>query len=219
VDYWIGELLDTVKQYGLFENTIIVFMSDHGAMLGEQGQFLKGPDKLRGQVTHIPLMIRTPDRQYAGKKISGFVQIPDVMPTVLHLLNLNAPKRVTGHNAWDLVSGATRSLRGYVVQAYGWVGVARDQEWNYSEIWKPEADQDKFSVRPGAPATTYKPQLYNIQNDPEELTDLAERHLDICKRMSAKLKEYIASGEGLTYGSFNQKPSLSAGEVYIKESR
>jgi arylsulfatase A-like enzyme len=219
VDYWIGELLDTVKQYGLFENSIVVFVSDHGALLGEHGQFLKGPDKLRGQVTHIPLMIRTPHQQYAGKKVSGFVQIHDVMPTALHLLNLKPPKRVTGQNAWDLVTGATRSLRDYVVQTYGWIGGVRDQEWNYSEIWKPEARQDKFSVRPGAPETVYKPQLYNLENDPEEVTDVADQHPDICQRMSAKLKEYIASGKGITYGSFNQKPSLSTGEVYVKESQ
>ncbi len=218
VDYWIGELLDTVKQYGLFKNTVIVFMSDHGAMLGEHGQFLKGPDKIRGQVTHVPFMVRTPGQQYAGKNVSGFVQFHDVMPTLLHLLDLKPPKRVTGENAWNLVTGATRSLRDCVVQTYGWVGAARDHEWNYSEIWKPEAHQEKFSVRPGAPETVYKPQLYNLEDDPEELTDVADQHPDICKRMSAKLKEYIASGKGMTYGYFNQKPSLNTGEVYVKES-
>jgi arylsulfatase A-like enzyme len=218
VDYWIGELLDTVKQYGLFENTVVIFMSDHGALLGEHGQFLKGPDKIRGKVTHVPFMIRTPDRQYAGKKVSGFVQFHDVMPTLLHLLGLKPPKRVTGENAWNLVTGATRSLRDHVVQTYGWVGAARDREWSYTEIWKPEAHQDKFSVTPGAPETVYKPQLYNLENDPEELTDVADRHPDICKRMSSKLKEYVESGKDMTYGHFNQKPSLNTGEVYVKES-
>jgi arylsulfatase A-like enzyme len=219
VDYWIGALLDTIKQYGLFDNSVIVFMSDHGAMLGEHGQFVKGPDKLRGQVTHVPLMIRTPDQQYAGKRVSGFVQIPDIMPTVLHLLDLKPPKRVTGQNAWNLVTGTTRSLRDDVVQTYGWVGAVRDQEWSYTEIWKPEARQNRFSVRPGAPPAVYKPQLYNLERDPEELTDVADQHPDICKQMSAKLKEYIASGKGMTYGSFNQKPSLDTGEVYVQQSR
>ncbi len=219
VDYWIGALLDTIKQYGLFENSVVVFMSDHGAMLGEHGQFLKGPDKMRGQVTHVPFMIRTPDQQHAGKQVTGLVQIPDIMPTVLHLLDLKPPRRVTGQNAWDLVTGTTRLLRDHVVQTYGWVGAIRDQEWSYSEIWKPEARQNKFSVRPGATPTVYKPQLYSLQNDPEELTDVADQHPDICKRMSAKLKEYIASGKGMTYGYFNQKPSLNTGEVYVQQSR
>jgi arylsulfatase A-like enzyme len=217
VDYWIGELLDAIKEYGLFENSIVVFTSDHGALLGERGQFLKGPDKLRGQVTHLPLMIRTPDRQHAGEKVGGFIQMTDLMPTVLHLLDLKPPARVTGQNFWPLVGGA-RPSRDFVVQTYGWVGVARDHQWSYSEIWKPEARQDKFSVSPGAPKEVYKPQLYDLEKDPEELNDVADQHPDVCRQMSAKMKDYIASGKGLTYGSFNQKPSLSTGEVYVKES-
>ncbi len=219
VDYWVGELLDTIKQYGLLENSVIVFMSDHGAMLGEHGQFLKGPNKMRGQVTHIPMMIRMPGGQYAGKKVSGFVQIPDLMPTLLGRLGLKPPARVTGTNLWPLVTGETRSIRDYVVQTYGWVGCARDREWSYSEIWKPEAKQHRFSLSPGATPEVYKPQLYNLEKDPHELTDVADRYPDICKRMSAKMKEYIASGEGLTLGSFNEKPRLNTGEVYIQQSR
>ena len=215
VDYWIGELLDTIRQYGLLENSVVLFMSDHGALLSEHGQFLKGPDKLRGQVTHVPLMIHEPGAREAGKKVTGFVQFHDVMPTLLHLLALKPPRRVTGLNAWDLVTGAKRSLRDYVVQTYGWVGSARDEHWNYSEIWKPEAHHEKFSVRPGAAPEVYKPQLYDLEKDPKESTDVADKYPDVCRQMSAKLKDYIASGQGLTYGSFNQKPSLNLeGDVY-----
>jgi arylsulfatase A-like enzyme len=219
VDYWIGRLLDTIRQYGLLENSVVVFMSDHGAMLGEHGQFLKGPDKLRGQVTHVPFMIRTPDRALAGKKVPGFVQIHDYMPTLLHLLGLKPPARVTGTNFWPMATGETRSIKDFVVHTYGWVGCARDHEWSYTEIWKPEARQNKFAVTPGAKPAVYEPQLYNLQKDPQELTDVADRYPDVCRRMSAKMKEYIASGKGITFGSFNQRPSLNTGEVYIQQSR
>jgi arylsulfatase A-like enzyme len=208
VDYWVGNLLDAIGQFGLFENTVVVFMADHGAMLGEQGQFLKGPDKLRGQVTHVPLLIRTPGDKYAGKKVPGFVQTPDVMPTLLHLLDLQPPSRVTGANLWPLVTGETGKVRDSVVQAYGWVGAVRTQEWSFSEIWKPEARQDQYHATPGAPLSVYKPQLYNLQKDPEELTDVADTYPDVARQMSAKMKEYLASGEGLTFGSFNEKPGL-----------
>ena len=106
-----------------------------------------------------------------------------------------------------------------MVQTYGWVGCARDHEWSYTEIWKPEARQNKFAVTPGAKPAVYKPQLYNLQKDPQELTDVADRYPDVCRRMSAKMKEYIASGKGITFGSFNQRPSLNTGEVYIQQSR
>jgi arylsulfatase A len=177
-------------------------------MLGEHGQFVKGPDKLRGQVTHIPLLIRTPDKTCAGKKVDGFVQVPDVMPTLLHLLGLKPPSRVTGTDVWPLVTGETRSVRDHTVHTYGWVGAVRTKEWSYSEIWKPEAHQDQFHASPGAPLSVYKPQLYNLERDPNELTDVMDRHPDIAKQMSARMKDYIASGEGMTFGNFNGKPSL-----------
>ncbi len=212
VDYWVGNLLDTIEQFGLFENSVVVFMSDHGAMLGEHGQFLKGPDKLRGQVTHIPLLVRTPGDKYAGKKVEGFVQVPDVMPTLLHLLGLKSPSRVTGSNLWPLVTAETRSIRDDAVHTYGWVGAVRTKEWSYSEIWKPEAHQDLFHVSPGAPLSIYKPQLYNLEKDPNELTDVADRYPEIARQMSARMKDYIASGQGKTFGSFNAKPSLDTRE-------
>ena len=56
-----------------------------------------------------------------------------------------------------------------MVQTYGWVGAVRNAEWSYSEIWKPEAREDKFHKYPGAPRVPYQPQLYNLQNDPKEL--------------------------------------------------
>ena len=74
-----------------------------------------------------------------------------------------------------------------------------------------------FTNIPGAPAAPYQPQLYNLQNDPKELTDVADKYPDVARQMSAKMKEYIASGEGLTLGSFNGKPSLNLQEgLYAK---
>jgi arylsulfatase A-like enzyme len=217
VDTWIGNLLNVIGELGLYENSIVVFLADHGALLGERGQFLKGPDKLRGQVTHVPLLVRTPGNKFAGKRVKGFIQPPDIVPTLLSLLNLQPPKRATGSNLWGLVTGETKGDRDYVVQTYGWVGAARDKEWSYSEIWKPEARQDEYHVLAGAPLAPYKPQLYNLQEDPKELVDVADKYPDVARRYSAKLKEYIASGEGKTDGSFNAKASLDLREgLYSK---
>ena len=217
VDHWIGALLETVEQFGLLENSIVVFMADHGAMLGEHEQFLKGPDKLRNQVTHIPMLIHVPNNASAGKKVTGFVQVPDVMPTLLAQLGLKPGPRVTGRDFWPLVTDQGSSSHEFVVQAYGWVAAARTHEWSYTEIWKPEARQDTYHKYPGAPSQPYKPQLYNLQNDPKELTDVADKYPDIARQMSAKMKEYIASGDGITPGSFNGRASLDTKEgLYAK---
>jgi arylsulfatase A-like enzyme len=217
VDHWVGALLETIEQFGLLENSVVMFMADHGAMLGEHEQFLKGPDKLRCQVTHIPMLLHIPGNSAAGKRVAGFVQPPDVMPTMLAQLGLKPGPRVTGSDFWPLVTRQGSSPHEMVVQSYGWVAAVRNHEWSYTEIWKPEARQDKYHKYPGAPSLPYQPQLYNLQDDAKELTDVAEKYPDIARQMSAKLKEYVASGEGITFGSFNGKPSLDTKEgLYAK---
>ncbi|MCZ2147041.1 MAG: sulfatase-like hydrolase/transferase [Bryobacterales bacterium] len=194
VDFWFGRILDTVRELGLFENSVVVFMGDHGALLGEQGQFLKGPERMRTQVTHIPLLIRLPGGEQGGKRVKGFVHIPDIMPTLLGRLNLKPPPRVTGQDLWPLVTGETRSVHDYVVHAYGWVAAVRTREWNFSTVWK----KDKYQG-------SYAPQLYDTQKDPEELTNVADKHPDVVKQLSAKIAEYMASGESITRGSFHER--------------
>jgi len=206
VDSWLGKLLETIGELGLFENCIVVFLSDHGALLGEQGQFLKGPERLRSQVTHIPLLVRLPGKQHAGKRVRGFVQIPDLMPTLLHLLELKPPSRVTGANFWPLVTGATESLRDDVVQGYGYVAAVRTREWNYSQVWNPRGYKG-----------TYPLQLYSLADDPQELSNVAPKYPDVTKQLSALLREYISSGERITRGSFAEMETMGIGDTYTSK--
>ena len=206
VDHWLGKVLETIGELGLFDNSIVAFLSDHGALLGEQGQFLKGPERLRKQVTHLALLVRMPGKQYAGKRVSGFIQIPDLMPTLLRRLDLKPPSRVTGTNFWPLVTGETKSLRDHVVSAYGWIGCVRNREWNFSAVWNP-----------GAYPGNYKPQLYNLAKDPEELTNVAEKYPDVVKQLSAKLQDYIRSGAGITHGSFHERATGGNPTAYAQD--
>jgi arylsulfatase A-like enzyme len=196
VDYWVGEILNAIGELGLFDNSIVVFMSDHGALLGEQGDFAKGPKLLRRQVTHIPLLVRLPNKEHAGKRVSGFVQITDIMPTLLGQLGLQSPSRVTGKDCWGLVTGETRSIYDHAVQGYGWIGAVRTPEWNLSAVWNPKEYKGN-----------YVPQLYSREKDPDELTDVAKKYPDVVADLKKKIDEYIAAGEGLTRGSFHGRPT------------
>jgi arylsulfatase A-like enzyme len=152
--------------------------------------------------------VRLPGKQFAGKRVSGFVQIPDVAPTLLSLLGLKAPARATGQNFWPLVTGETRSLRDHTVMGYGWIAAVRMDEWNYSQIWNPQGYEGE-----------YKPQLYDLSKDPEELHSVAERYPDVTQRLAEKIRAYAESGKELTRGSFNERESLKMGEVYVKGAR
>jgi arylsulfatase A-like enzyme len=85
-DACIGRFLGRVEQLGLMKNTLIVFVADHGTMMGEQGQLHKGETRLRVQCTNVPLAVYHPTLNWAGRKLRGYVQHHDLMPTVLERL-------------------------------------------------------------------------------------------------------------------------------------
>lgn len=194
VDYWYGQVLQTAKSLGLYDNTVIVFLADHGALLNEQGQWVKGPEKIRRQVSHVPLLIHVPKSEHNGKKVSGFAQTADVAPTVLGQLNLKPSPRVTGENLWPFVTGERTNRREYIVSAFGGIASVRTPEWNYSAIW----DKEKYQGQ-------YKPQLYDLKNDPDELKTVADDHPDVLTHLQSKLDEYIDSGKDITGGSFSEE--------------
>jgi len=191
VDYWLGEIFKTIEELGLYDNSVVAFFSDHGALLGEQGQFLKGPERIRTQVTHNPLLVRLPEKDRGGQHVGAFVHHPDIMPTLLGLLELDPPPRATGQNVWPLVTGETKAVHEFLVQAYGYIGAVRTPEWNYSALIDPE--------RHGRP---YKPQLYNREKDPQELNSVADQYPDVVADLDQKLRDYLASGESVSSGSF-----------------
>lgn len=193
VDFWYGKVLDTIAELGLADNTIVVFLSDHGTLLNEQGQWTKGPEKLRTQVTHIPLLIRLPGAEHAGKRVSGYVQIPDIVPTLLGRLNLKPSPRVTGEDLWPYIADARTPNRDHVVSAFGYIASVRTPEWNYTAVWNKE----KYNG-------TYQPQLYSSNKDPHELQDVAGQYPAVVKDLQAKLERYISSGWDITHGTFNE---------------
>jgi arylsulfatase A-like enzyme len=193
VDYWLGKVLETTRELGLEENTVVIFTSDHGALLGEQGQFVKGDDRIRKQVTHVPLLVRLPGKQYAGKRVPGFVQHTDIVPTILGRLNLKPSPRVTGEDLWPYVTGERSNQRDHVVSAFGYVAAVRTAEWNYSATWNREKSTER-----------YEPQLYDRRKDPDELVDVAAQNPAVVEKLHSKLEEYISSGWDITKGSFNE---------------
>ena len=194
VDYWYGKVLATIQELGLYDNSVIVFLSDHGALLNEQGQWVKGPEKLRKQVTHVPLLVHVPDRSFAGKRISGFAQTADVVPTVLGRLNIKPSQRVTGEDLWPYVTGEKTNRRESVVSSYGYIASVRTHEWNYSAIW----DKSKYQGK-------YAPQLYDRKRDPDELSTVADANPKVVADLQAKLDQYLESGRDLTNGTFSKE--------------
>ena len=190
-DKWCGRVLDTLDELGLRDDTVVVFTSDHGCMMGEQGQIHKGEDRLRIQVTRTPLIIRHPDKALAGKTVAGFVQHHDLMPTLLRQLGQPIPERCNGEDFWPLVTGArTGGLRDTVINGFGRYASVRTAAWNYQAAW---FNRDAPNTR--------KRELYDRRSDPEELVNVIEKHSDVAREMDARLVKVLkdaAATSGVT---------------------
>jgi arylsulfatase A-like enzyme len=101
VDHCIGRLLEAMEKMRLLDDTIVVFTTDHGTHLGEQGYVQKHPDLLNSLVMHLPLIVRHPERSTAGKRVGGLVSAIDYAPTFCHMLGIDdhALRQVQGTDA------------------------------------------------------------------------------------------------------------------------
>ncbi len=182
VDRWCGHVLDTLESLSLLEDTVVVFTSDHGAMMGEQGQIHKGESRLRTQVTRSPLIVRHPDTSYAGTVVDGLVQHQDLMPTLLGVLGAETPERCDGESFWPLVTGErTGGLRDVAISAFGAYAGVRTNDWNYQTPWAKEG-----------PQSSSKPELYDRRTDPDELHDVAADHPEVVRELQGHLDEVLA---------------------------
>ena len=184
-----GHFLDTIQKKGVLDDTIIVFTSDHGCMLGEQGEMHKGNDRLRNQCTRVPLLIRHPKGEAAGKKVHGFVQHQDIMPTVLKMMDLDVPGRVLGRDIWPQTAGEGKPPE-FVVSGFGNHACIRTEKWSYVQPWKVLKDEKDGRF-----------DLYDLENDPMELTSVLEENRDVGRKLAEKLESYIIKMTPLTGGS------------------
>jgi arylsulfatase A-like enzyme len=187
VDAQIGKFLQKAESLGLMKNSIIVFVADHGTMMGERRQLHKGETRIRTQVTHVPLAIYHPHRQWEGRHIGGFVQHTDLMPTLLELLDVKAPSRVTGESLVRLIEERRDSAREVTVTGWGEHGAVRTKEWLYIGRWS------------SGPAFE---ELYNVQKDSLELDEVSAKNPTVIKDFRQKLKQYVDTGWATTKGTF-----------------
>ena len=176
VDAQIGRLLDAVDRLGLRDNTIIVFWSDHGYHLGEHGLWFK--QSCFEESARVPLIIVVPGQKTAGQASPRLVELLDLYPTLADLTGLTPPKDLQGASLRPLLEEPTApwSLPAYtqVERARGPGHSVRTERWRYTE-WN-------FG-RGGS-------ELYDHQNDPQELHNLAAdpAHAEMVAEMKALLK-------------------------------
>lgn len=104
IDKQLGRLFSFMKQKGQWDNTLIVFMSDHGEMLGDHGVYLKGPFFYEPAI-RVPLILSGSGLAQTGKISKALVELVDLAPTLLEWIGLEPHSAMQGRSLWPILSG------------------------------------------------------------------------------------------------------------------
>ncbi|MGB4710408.1 MAG: sulfatase [Fuerstiella sp.] len=160
IDTQISLLFDSLKRNGRWDDTIIIFTSDHGYHLGEHA--LWGKVTLFEECARVPMIVRVPGLTKDGTRSEALVELVDMFPTLVELCGINGPKELQGKSLAPLLKDPNakgRSAAYTVVSRGKALGRSiRTQRWHYGE-WG-SADQAE---------------LYDLINDPHEDNNLASK--------------------------------------------
>lgn len=172
IDDSIGRILRTLEEFKLRRNTLIVFVSDHGDLLGDHYLFTKGPFHYR-HCASVPLIVNWPGHVSAGKVIDGIVQEIDLMPTILHMAGVSVPEGVQGRsqhavlNGWSMDTGYTSALIEHRTSGVTAADASlRDRA--VVDLWTLRTRKWRLSYYPSVQTG----ELYDLENDPDEFRNL-----------------------------------------------
>jgi len=174
IDDKIGELLQFLEDQGQVENTIVVFTSDHGDMMGEHGKFDKG--KPYKTSAGVPFLIRYPNYIKKGKIVKTAYTSPDFVPTILSLMGIDySDVNFQGIDGSDeLLDNANYNYRKQV----------RFMTDSKQAKWAAAVDREYKLV-----LSSTHPYLFDLKNDPDELVNFHgnETYKDIVHTLEAEL--------------------------------
>jgi arylsulfatase A-like enzyme len=188
LDAELGVLFDQLRAAGLDRSAAWLVTSDFGHPLGEHGQIGLHRPYLHEELVHLPLFLRLPGAEQAGRRVVGFTQPPDVYPTVLSLLGVAAPAEGDGRDLLPLARGERTSARAFAVTTAEFGGAAeaaiRTDEWALLVPTRtPEGDPPR------------EPLLFGKPDDRWEVNDLRGRHVERADELEAQLRAALRAGE------------------------
>lgn len=167
-DKMVGELLDHLRETGLYDRSIIVITADHGEAFQEYGDFLHG--SIQEPVLRVPLWIRYPSSKKTGE-VAGLAESVDLGPTLLEAVGIDVPERMQGESLMSLVEGGER-------------------ETKFAIINRMAMRSDRWKVLPKGKGRLA---LYDIRNDPGQMNDLSAEHPEVIEEMKDELRDWMSS--------------------------
>ena len=188
MDSCIQRIFKQLEVLGILDDTIVVINSDHGETLYDHECWFDHHG-LYDVTLRVPLIIRYPKKVPAGKRIAGYNQHKDLMPTLLELAGIETEIIFDGESLMSLVRGEKPSFESEIyitectwMRKHGW----RTPEWKLIVALEPD-----FHFKPEI-------ELYNLLQDPEENVNIADLHPDVVKCLKGRLDSYVAKREQAT---------------------
>ncbi len=196
IDDQVGRVLRKLDELGLADNTLVVFTSDHGDMVGAHGCIGKSIFSIYDDLVRIPLVMRLPRRIRPGTVVRQPVSQIDVMPTILDYASKPIPKKIHGRSMKPLIDGREVPWRDY----------AFCQRAHASRMLRTERYKLLYRPKPRIVA------LYDLQEDPHEDRNLAteSRHASTVRQMHKKLIDVMKRDGDPKVKHFAQDPLAKA---------
>jgi arylsulfatase A-like enzyme len=165
-DRWLGTFLDKMDELGLFENTLLLLLSDHGHALGEHGYTGKPHYALWPELTDIVFLLRHPEGKRAGQTSDYYASSHDVTPTILGALGMEPPGPVEGQDLSVILEGREPEKRPHFTLGYS------------EYVWTRDESYAMFGRNDGSEA-----RLYDLRSDPAMDRDVAGERPDLVRQM------------------------------------
>jgi arylsulfatase len=150
IDRWVGEIVDCLQETGQYDNTLIIFSTDHGDYAGWHGKIAKGVC-LYEDLIHVPFIMHWPDRLDAGSESTAQVELVDILPTVLDYAGADIPWGIQGFSLRPVLEEGKASVRDFAFAEYFYQKAVRTPDW-------------KLIYYAGKPYG----ELFDMRNDPHE---------------------------------------------------
>jgi len=186
VDRWIGILLECLDYLGIRGETIVIFWSDHGFLLGEHGLIGKGLNPLYNEMLRIPFIISHPEG-LSGIRCDTFVQPCDITATILDIYKLSIPEDMHGKSLLPLLKGELNyDIRDLAISS-----------WKLPPDNFPDGEVVSFVTTREWSLHYYgvdgNPHLYNNLTDSAQVSDLINEYPDIAKELHLKYVDFLKS--------------------------
>jgi choline-sulfatase len=195
LDRNVGRVLDALRELGLEEDTLVIFIGDHGYLLGHHGRFEK--HCLFIEAVRAPLLISAPRRRDPlpprGRATPALVEFIDLVPTALDYCRVPIPQTVQGLSLKPLLEEAAVNHRDQVFVEYSEneEAMVRTQRWHLIYGTGKRARQDGYATGRPLPGRTVL--LYDVEKDPGQTTNLAKRpeYAEVVAELTRRLAEHM----------------------------